>query len=91
MLTHKYRDEMTWLEHRRLLSRRLARMGYKWYLGGDSPRARRLVRRAILAWPLSRRAWFYGAISLINLRMYGRFRSVVRPFRSEYEKEEWRP
>jgi len=86
ILTQKYRDEMTWLEHRKLAAKRLARTGYKWYLGGDPLRARRLVRRAILAWPLSRRAWLYGAISLISLRLYKRLRSVVRPFKTEFSE-----
>jgi glycosyltransferase involved in cell wall biosynthesis len=84
ILSERYRDEMTALQYRWRKARRLARAAYRWYLGGDSRRARRLVLSALRVWPLSGRGWLYGIVSLLNLRMYLRLRSVLRPFRNPF-------
>ena len=62
-------------------------MAYELCMRANSPRARRPARRVILAWPLSKRAWLYALVSLLSLSAYLRFRSVVRPFRNEYQED----
>jgi len=86
ILSEKYRAELTWWQYRALRAWRLSRVAYKWYLGGDARRARRLAWRAVLVWPLSKRAWIYGLVSLAPPRAYARLRTVVRPFRNAFQE-----